>query len=122
MLSSDDRVRGLWLSGSLARGTADGASDLDLLVAVRDEDHQAFVDTWRTWLGAITLTVVARRLPFPAGQPAAGFYSVTPGFERFDVVAEPESFLVTKQDRLEPHEQDRARAWGAELAGSTTSG
>ena len=40
----------------------------------------------------------------------------------FDVVAEPESFLVTKHDRLEPHEQDRARAWGAELAGSTTSG
>jgi hypothetical protein len=36
----------------------------------------------------------------------------------FDVVAEPESFLVTKQDRLEPHEQDRARGWGASLAKS----
>ncbi len=36
----------------------------------------------------------------------------------FDVVAEPESFLVTKQDRLEPQEQDRARDWGAsDLAG-----
>jgi hypothetical protein len=34
----------------------------------------------------------------------------------FDVVAEPESFLVTKQDRLEPHEQDRARDWGTKLA------
>ena len=34
----------------------------------------------------------------------------------FDVVAEPESFLVTKQDRLEPHEQDRARDWAAKLA------
>jgi hypothetical protein len=34
----------------------------------------------------------------------------------FDVVAEPESFLVTKQDRLEPQEQDRARDWGASLA------
>lgn len=33
-----------------------------------------------------------------------------------DVVAEPESFLVTKQDRLEPHETDRAREWGAKLA------
>jgi hypothetical protein len=40
----------------------------------------------------------------------------------FDVVAEPESFLVTKQDRLEPDEQDRARAWGSELAGGITSG
>jgi Flavodoxin len=34
----------------------------------------------------------------------------------FDVVAEPESFLVTKQDRLEPREQDRARDWGTALA------
>ena len=34
----------------------------------------------------------------------------------FDVMAEPESFLVTKQDRLEPHETDRAREWGAKLA------
>jgi Flavodoxin domain len=34
----------------------------------------------------------------------------------FDVVAEPESFLVTKQDRLEPQESTRAREWGAGLA------
>jgi Flavodoxin len=34
----------------------------------------------------------------------------------FDVVAEPESFLVTKQDRLEPQETTRAREWGADLA------
>jgi hypothetical protein len=33
----------------------------------------------------------------------------------FDVDAEPASFLVTKQDRLEPQEQDRARDWGIEL-------
>lgn len=31
------------------------------------------------------------------------------------IVAEPHSFLVTKQDRLESHEEERARAWGAEL-------
>jgi len=36
----------------------------------------------------------------------------------FDVVARPESFLVTKQDRLEPHETTRAREWGAKLAAS----
>ena len=36
----------------------------------------------------------------------------------FDVVAEPESFLVTKQDRLEPHETIRAREWGTRLAAS----
>ena len=34
----------------------------------------------------------------------------------FEVVAEPESFLVTKQDRLEPQETTRAREWGTKLA------
>ena len=34
----------------------------------------------------------------------------------FKVVAEPESFLVTKQDRLEPQETTRAREWGIKLA------
>ena len=36
----------------------------------------------------------------------------------FEVIAEPESFLVTKQDRLEPHETSRAREWGTKLAAS----
>jgi hypothetical protein len=36
----------------------------------------------------------------------------------FEVIAEPESFLVTKQDRLEPHETTRAREWGSKLAAS----
>jgi len=40
----------------------------------------------------------------------------------FAVVAEPESFLVTKQDRLEPQEQERARDWGARLAAGRRSG
>jgi Flavodoxin len=34
----------------------------------------------------------------------------------FEVIAEPESFLVTKQDRLEPDETTRAREWGTKLA------
>ena len=34
----------------------------------------------------------------------------------FEVVAEPESFLVTKQDRLEPQETARAREWATTLA------
>jgi Flavodoxin domain len=34
----------------------------------------------------------------------------------FDMAAKPESFLVTKENRLDPRETDRARAWGSELA------
>ena len=33
------------------------------------------------------------------------------------LLVEPESFLVTKQNQLEPGEADRARDWGARLAG-----
>jgi hypothetical protein len=36
----------------------------------------------------------------------------------FEVIAAPESFLVTKQDRLEPDETARAREWGTKLAAS----
>jgi hypothetical protein len=34
----------------------------------------------------------------------------------YDLVAEPESFLVTKQDHLLPQERERATRWGASLA------
>ena len=34
----------------------------------------------------------------------------------FTVVADPESFLVTKGDHLEPDEEERARQWGQRLA------
>lgn len=33
----------------------------------------------------------------------------------FDLVAEPESFLVTKDTYLEPEETARARRWGRDL-------
>jgi hypothetical protein len=34
----------------------------------------------------------------------------------FTLVAEPESFIVTKDNHLEPFEEARARTWGAEIA------
>lgn len=37
----------------------------------------------------------------------------------FEVVAEPESFLVTKQDRLNPEQTSLAREWAAKLAAAT---
>jgi hypothetical protein len=49
------------------------------------------------------------------GQAAKGIAHRLRG-HGFNVIAEPESFLVTKQDRLEPAEQDRARDWGTTLA------
>ena len=39
----------------------------------------------------------------------------------FDVVAQPESFLVSRRDQLEPQETTRAREWGTKLAGRVAS-
>src|SRR2546425_6746719 len=89
VFSMDDRVRAMWLSGSLARGTADRVSDLDLLVAVSDDAYDDFSATWKEWLSVITPTVIAR----PLASLPGSFYSVTPGRQRFDVVVEAASAL-----------------------------
>jgi hypothetical protein len=39
----------------------------------------------------------------------------------FELVAEPESFLVSKQTHLEPGEQERARSWGRRLGSDATA-
>ena len=84
VLDDDERVRGLWLGGSLARGTADAASDLDLLVAVADDHLDEYAGSWRSVLAAITPTVLAEEQWFAKGS----FWSITPTFERFDMVVE----------------------------------
>jgi Polymerase beta, Nucleotidyltransferase len=92
---NDDRIRALWLSGSLAKGTADGGSDLDIVVAIRDTDFDEFVDHWREWLATITPTLLARELPFAPGC----FYTTTTGCERLDVISEPVSKLSSTRHR-----------------------
>ncbi|HYW24605.1 MAG TPA: hypothetical protein VE953_10595 [Terriglobales bacterium] len=89
VLGADERVRGIWVAGALGRGGADAASDLDLAIAVRDEDFDAFAGGWREWLAAITPALVARELPGRRGS----FYALTPTCERFDVVTERVSDL-----------------------------
>lgn len=87
VLAADERVRAVWLSGSVARGDADHASDLDLIVTVADAHHSAFAAEWPEWLAAITDTVLAKPLPFAPGS----FSAVTPDWHRIDVVVEKAS-------------------------------
>lgn len=81
VFAADDRVRAVWLHGACGRGAADAGSDLDLSLAVRDGDFEAFAEGWRDWLDAITPTVVAR----PIGP--GSFYCLTPTCERLDVIS-----------------------------------
>lgn len=82
VFAADERVRGMWLHGAIGRGQADAGSDLDVSIAVRDEDFDQFASEWRDWLAAITPTLTARVIS------AGSFYALTPGCERFDVIAE----------------------------------
>jgi Nucleotidyltransferase domain len=79
---ADDRIRAMWLSGSLARGVADAGSDLDIVIAVAGDSFDEFAARWREWLAGVTPVVLARELP---GLPGSWF-SLTPDCLRLDVV------------------------------------
>jgi hypothetical protein len=81
----DERIRGLWLSGSLARGNADAGSDLDLLLAVADEAYDAFAADWQNWLDTMTPTLLTKRVPSAS---ILIITSLTPAMCRLDIVAE----------------------------------
>lgn len=88
---ADERVRGMWLHGAVARGALDAGGDLDITIAVRDEDFDDFAAAWTVWLDEITPTVSAIPLP---GMPGS-FYALTPGCERMDVITERVTSVTT---------------------------
>ncbi|HEX5587383.1 MAG TPA: nucleotidyltransferase domain-containing protein, partial [Acidimicrobiia bacterium] len=65
VLASDPRVLEVAVSGSIARGTADAWSDLDIQVVTNSDAFDDFLREWRGWLAAITPTVFARRVIAP---------------------------------------------------------
>lgn len=87
VFAADDRVRAMWVHGALARGAADAGSDLDVSVAVGDDDFDAFAGDWPAWLGAIAPALTARQIT------DGSFYVLTTTCERFDVISEPVSRL-----------------------------
>src|SRR5881394_2013225 len=60
VLGADERVRSIGLRGSVAAGTADAWSDLDVVVVSDPDHHAAFLADWPRWLAEITPTVFAR--------------------------------------------------------------
>jgi hypothetical protein len=103
---ADDRVRAMWLSGSLGRGAADAGSDLDVVLRVADGSFPGFAAGWREWLAGVTPTVLARELP---GMPGS-WYSLTPSCLRLDVVTERAGQPVTAPGRRLVLDKDDAAA------------
>lgn len=61
VLGVDARVKSVELSGSLARGTADRWSDLDLKIITTTEGYDSFLSDWKVWVARVTPTVFSRR-------------------------------------------------------------
>ena len=81
-LRADPRIRAAWLIGSLARGTADAFSDVDLLVAVAGESFPAIVAGWRAFVTGLTPTIAVQRI---GGDGKPTLVAVAPGCLRFDL-------------------------------------
>lgn len=77
LLRADERVRALWLSGSLGRRTADAWSDIDLLAVVADGAD--LLDGWEDRVRSVTPLVHYQTL----GRSVANH--VTPEWLRFDL-------------------------------------
>ncbi|HLH82018.1 MAG TPA: flavodoxin domain-containing protein [Trebonia sp.] len=77
----------------------------------------------REWLGSlgrypVRAAAFDTRMPGPAaltGRAATGIARLLRA-RGLAVAVKPESFVVTRENRLEPHETARAREWGAALA------
>lgn len=60
VLEADPRVASVRVTGSVAAGTADAWSDLDLQVVAHADGYDALLAEWPRWLAEITPTVFAR--------------------------------------------------------------
>lgn len=88
----DERIRSVWLEGSLARGSADDWSDIDLHLAVGEPENFAAID----WLDAQVHLVLADAIP---GLPGS-FICLTSAWIQIDVnVHSSESHLPSGDSR-----------------------
>jgi hypothetical protein len=83
-LLQDECIRILWLTGSLATGTADVQSDVDLRAAVGVEDFATVSNWWPDVLDELAPTVWKHRFLGPPDE--AILSAITTDYLRFDLV------------------------------------
>lgn len=98
-LRRDQRVRGLWITGSTARGTADAFSDLDLVAVVNDGGSPAgaFLDAWLTAVRQAMPLVYHQVLDF--GPTLVVNHIVGDDWLRFDLLVGPPGVLRGRSRR-----------------------
>jgi hypothetical protein len=107
---------------STRQGAAKMAGQADSGVTLEPD---ALVEGLRDWFGALGKGKVhAKAAAFDTRMegPATFTGRASKGIARalrhhgYELVCDPESFIVTKQNTLGPGEEDRAKGWGARLA------
>src|SRR5262245_30812590 len=96
-LRGDERVVTVWLGGSLAAGTADGYSDVDLRIAVADVAFEAVVADWQALPDRIAPTVLRRKIGTPESPVVT---AITREWLRFDIALARESTPARAGDRM----------------------
>jgi predicted nucleotidyltransferase len=96
-LRGDERIVAVWLGGSLAAGTADAHSDVDLRVAVADEAYDAVVADWEALATRIAPTVLRRKIGLPESPIVT---AIAPDWTRFDLVIARASAPERAGDRV----------------------
>ena len=103
-----------------AKRAAEAGSGLTLEPGALGEGLREWLASHVTSRGHGLATAFDTRMQGPAVITGRASNGISSALRRqgYEVIAKPESFLVTKANELRPGEQDRARAWGAALAGS----
>jgi len=83
-LYQDSRVRILWLTGSLAAGTGDAASDVDFRAGVQPEQFANIGEWWPQLVDSIAPNVWKQQGPGPSDEVLANV--ITLDFIRFDLI------------------------------------
>jgi hypothetical protein len=105
---------------STREAAVDAATKSDSDLRIEPDAAGTGVREWLDSLGDLGLSGAAfdTRLDAPAMLTGRASKGIAHALEKrgCSLVAEPESFLVTKETHLEPDEEAHARRWGATLA------
>jgi hypothetical protein len=105
-------------------GAAEAAHKPGSTLVLEDDAEGLGVREWLASLGHRNVLTAAfdTRMNGPAAFTGRASKGITRELGRADVhlVGRPESFLVTKENSLEPGELTRARRWGEELAAAAS--
>ena len=114
-LEGDDRVRGLWLTGSYGSGAADELSDVDMFCLVTPQTGGAFLRDWPEHVQETYRPLLFQQVP---GAPV--FNHVLEGWLRWDLVIGTGAELSELDARqvTEVFNKDGARAGSARHRGA----